>query len=214
MLGKGMDHVYDIEDVKDIGDALVEHCYQSGLIGYHCTKEKRPGFFKETGLELTNPKKKIDAFLEEFGGRLSERDLREVEHIFTAWLNCREHMDARTGKIWFCLTKSLVIQPGTELFFKYYGGEIIYWWLIEKGLVVERLLEQIGSPVVIELALDPSKLEYFGDWNLAKSMLSYYGLSVNPSLNQYDIEGYTKYPISPKDIIEVHSKDDFFEMNK
>lgn len=123
-------------------------------------------------------------------------------------------MESRIGRIWFCFTKSLVIEPGTELFFKYYGGEIIYWWLIRKGLEVERLLEQIGSPVVVEAALDPSKLEFFGDWNLAKSMLSYYGLSVNPSFNQYDIEGYAKYPIPPKEIIRVHSKDDFFEMNK
>lgn len=76
------------------------------------------------------------------------------------------------------------------------------------------MLEQLGSPVVVELRLDASQLEFFGDRNLAKSMLSYFGRSVNDSFNLYDIEGYAKYHFAPEQVVRVHPKDEFFNENK
>lgn len=202
--------VYDIAEVQAIGSALVGHCYHAGLIGYHCTKEKRPGFFKGHGLEVTEPERKIEAFLNEFGTHLSEGKLGEVRRKFAEWLNNKGQMKGRRGKVWFCLTRNLVVSSGTGRFFKYYGGEIIYWPFAGRDPEVEALLERIGSPVVVELSLDPAEMVYFGDDNLAKSMLSYYGASVNPSFDLYDIEGYSKIPLPPKRIVEVHPQPAFF----
>jgi hypothetical protein len=209
-----VDDVYEDPGVQEVGAALVRHCYRSGLIGYHCTKEKYPGFFREHGLEPTEPERRIEAFLDEFGGLLSENKLREVRTKFDEWLSQRGQMRGRRDKVWFCLTRNAVVGPGTERFFRYYGGEIIYWPFSGRDGEVEALLESIGSPVVVELSLDPSELEYFGDWNLAKSMLSYYGLSVNPSFNPHDIEGYMKVPLPPERIVQVYPQADFFEANK
>ena len=141
---------------------------------------------------------------------MSEGKLSEVKRKFAEWLNCKGQMRGRRGKVWFCLTRNLVVGSGTGRFFKYYGGEIIYWPFAGRDPEVEALLEQIGSPVVIELALDPTELVYFGDDNLAKSMLSYYGVSVNPSFDPYDIEGYAKVPLPPERIVEVHTQPSFF----
>jgi hypothetical protein len=208
---KSVEGVYNISDIRAIGSDLVKRCYESKLIGYHCTKEKHPGFFKEHGLELTDPERKVTAFLEEFGTQFSESKLGEVKRKFADWLDWAEQMMSRRGKIWFCLTRNAVMEPGTEMFFKYYGGEIIYWPFADRDTEVEALLERIGSPVVIELALDPSQLQYFGDDNLASSMLSYYGVSVNPSFNAYNIEGYAEVPLPPESIVEVHPQHEFFE---
>jgi hypothetical protein len=201
-------------DFVAFGSSLVSHCYRSGLIGYHCTKEKRPGFFKEHGLEPTDPERKVEAFLEEFGGRFTEEKLDEVKRKFTEWLSYKGQMRARAGKVWFCLTRNPVMGSGTGRFFKYYGGEIIYWPFAGRDPEVETVLERIGSPVVVELSLDPAEMVYFGDDNLAKSMLSYYGASVNPSFETYDIEGYAKVALPPGRVVEVHPQPAFFRANR
>ncbi len=76
------------------------------------------------------------------------------------------------------------------------------------------MLEVIGSPVVVELRLITSQLQFFGDRNLAKSMLRYFGRSINNSFNLHDIEGYARYHLAPEQIIRVHPKDEFFNENK
>ena len=213
MKAEWVDDVYDMPEVQAIASTLVGHCYRSGLVGYHCTKEKYPGYFKKYGLALTDPQKKVDSFLDEFGGRLSDSKLREVRVCYHEWLSNKKQMKARAGKVWFCLAKNLVVESGTERFFKYYGGEIIYRPFFERDNQMEAFLEGIGLPVVVEVKLDPSTLEFFGDLNLSKAVLSYYGLAVNPSFKSYDIEGYSKVPLSPELIIEVYSKPEFFKSN-
>lgn len=77
--GQWIDHVYETPAVREIGDLLVESCYQSGLIGYHCTKEKQPGYFLLNGLELTYAQRKIDSFLAEYGDRFAPNKLDEIK---------------------------------------------------------------------------------------------------------------------------------------
>lgn len=203
--------------IMDIGLDLVKSCYQFGLTGYHCTKEKHPGFFKKSGLSLCDPKERIDSFLNEFGSRFSNNKLRDIKQTFIDWLNLKKRIGNRSKRVWFCLTKGGVKQHGTEYFFKYYGGEIIYWpmliyWAKEKGVdpEVKKVLMEIGSPVVIETILEPSKMEFWGDSNLALSMLSYFGLLINRQFLPYDIDGYSIASISPEYIVDVHSKENFF----
>ena len=212
--GQRIDDVYKTSAVRELGELLVERCYQSGLIGYHCTKEKQAGFFLQHGLELTHAQRKIDSFLDEYGDRFGPDKLDEIKLKFKEWQNWEEQMTGREGKIWFCLTRRLVMNDGTERFFKYFGGEIIYWPFVERDHEVESVLEQIGSPVVIELRLDTSQLEFFGDDNLAKAMLSYFGKMVNHSFNLHDIEGYARCHLTPEQIVRVHPKGEFFNENK
>ncbi|HST22189.1 MAG TPA: hypothetical protein VLR90_13780 [Blastocatellia bacterium] len=212
--GQWIDRVYKTPAVQELGELLVESCYESGLIGYHCTKEKHLGYFLQRGLELTYAQRRIDSFLAEYGDRFTPSKLDEIKLKFEEWQNLEDHMAGREGKIWFCLTRRPVISDGTKWFFKYYGGEIIYWPFVEIDHEVESVLAQIGSPVVIELQLDTSQLEFFGDHNLAKSMLSYFGKTVNPLFNLQDIEGFAKCNLSPEQIVRVHPKDEFFNENK
>ncbi len=131
--GQWIDHVYETPAVRKLGDLLVESCYQSGLIGYHCTKEKHPGYFLQNGLELTHAQSKIDSFLAEYGDRFAPDKLDKIKLRFQEWQGWKEQMASREGKIWFCLSRRPVMSHGTELFFKYFGGEIIYWPFVERG---------------------------------------------------------------------------------
>lgn len=188
---------------------LIGHVYTEGLVGFHCSKEPRPGLFTETGLRLMDPEQSIDLFLQTYINQFSADARRRLEAGLHDWIMDQQHMRARANTVWFCLIRNSVVSSGTERFFKYFGGEIIYW-PFDKDTEILSVLEQIGRPVIVEALLSPDTIQFFGDDNLAKSCLSYFGRTINPGFHPYDIEGYSKSPIAPAQIIRVWEKEAFF----
>src|SRR5439155_3540011 len=58
-----IDH-FDYVTIDILGKELVECAYREGLVGFHCTKEPEPEYFKRTGLEITDPKRSVQRFLD------------------------------------------------------------------------------------------------------------------------------------------------------
>ena len=124
-------------------------------------------------------------------------------------------MRSREGKIWYCLTANAAISTGTRYFYRYFGGEIIYWPFKTKRKEGDEeilsVLERIGRPVIVEAFLMPNELQFFGDESLAESFLSHFGCTVNPEFFQLDKEGFTIKPLSPDHIVRVWETDVFFK---
>lgn len=196
-------------DLADIAQDLIRHAYTEGLVGFHCSKEPRPGLFTETGLRLMDPEQSIDHFLQTYKDQFPTDAQRRLEAGLRNWITDRRHMRARANKVWFCLIRDSVISSGTDRFFKYFGGEIIYW-PFDKDTEILSVLKQIGRPVIVEALLPPGTVQFFGDDNLAKSCLSYFGRTINPGFHPHEIEGYSTSPITPSQIICVWEKDAFF----
>ncbi len=197
-------------EILRIGEALIQNALESGLVGFHCTKEPTDGYFQSAGLDTTSPSHSIKRFLTQYGRLFSENTLNRIRKKLGQWQEEQNHMEARANKIWFCLTAHLVLNQGTDRFFTYYGGEIIYCPFLDEDSEVLEVLAAIGRPVVIEAYLDLSQLEFCGEQNLLKSFLSYCKRSVNPGFRAHDIEGYCEQPIPPDKIARVWDRSDFF----
>jgi hypothetical protein len=205
-----IEHIPIDTHLYPIAQGLLKHAYTDGLVGFHCTREPRPDHFAKSGLRLLDPEQSVREFLTEYQYRFSEGAYSRLTIVLHDWLSNRNQIDGRSGKVWFCLTSNSVAE-GTEYFFRYFGGEIIYWQFKFSDAEISAVLEQIGNPVVVEAKLSMDTLHCCGDDNFVKSCLSFYGRAVNPLFNLHNIEGYSTDPIAPTDIIRVWDKDEFFK---
>ena len=174
-----MDQIPLAHNFSEVADQLVQHVYAGGLVGFHCSKEPRPGYFRESGLRLMNPEQSITDFLTLYKDKFPPAAYLRLEIGLKEWLQ-HEQMKHRSEMVWFCLTRNIVSDNGTDSFFRYFGGEIIYWPFKRRDEEVSNILEQIGRPVVVEAILSMESLQCFGDDNFVKSCLSFYGKTVNP----------------------------------
>lgn len=113
--------------------------------------------------------------------------------------------------LWFCLTRHLVLDPGTESLFKYYGGEAIYVPFMRDPRVAP-LLEKLGEPVVVEVRISVRDLTVFREFALGRTLVSYSANSINPEFVVEDLEGYVSSNVPPSDIVAVHPHSDYLAM--
>ncbi len=194
------------EIVNEIGNA----CRSSGLTVYHCTKEKEKGYFEKNGLIPTDPEKRVNDFLQEYGHRFGSKR-RKVERILNDWLE-DPRIKYRRDLISFVASKKDVLDESDNWrFLKYYGGEIIYSPLIERedDSEFEHILESIGNPVYIEAKLDIGNINNDID-DISTLLLSFLGLFKNfsPCVSRVI---RTKYAVPPENIAKVWQKHEFEE---
>jgi len=139
--------------------------------------------------------------------QLVDDDLfRHIDAKLTDWQ--ANHTGTREKKLWFCLTRTLVLNSGTESFFKYFGGEAIYFAFLRDQRVAP-LLESIGEPVVVEVEIDVSVLTVSRKWAVGRTLVSHFASARNPNFFVEELEGYVSEDIPPQSVVAVHSYNDF-----
>lgn len=175
------------------------------ISGYHCTKEPRPGYYAEKGLRVLNLRDHIDEFLQAHAARMRSQLLKGFQDHYAWWT--KSDKGHREGMIWFCMSWHLVVNDGTDRFFKYFGGEALYWPFddrTEDGQQYLRFLESIGRGVVVEVAIPGQDLIYYKEFGLARDVLSHAARAVNPEFQIDPLEGHLTRNVLPDEVIAVH----------
>lgn len=178
---------------------------------YHCTKELHPGTFATGGLRTLSIERHISEML-----ALISRTAPDLENDFRRAFHRRRaefDMQYREGQIWFCLTRDLVVDEGTEDFFTYYGGEAIYRAL-SNGDRCLSVLASLGRPVVVEAAVPGSEMTISIELPFARALIGHYAQTINATFQPEGVEGYLRRSVSPSEILRVHERNEFFRLYK
>jgi len=187
-------------NIRKIANELESHLKQQRILGYHCTREPFAGFYQERGLRLTDVRQHQTEFLDNFGDRFSATEIRQIED---AWFNYFEEegqRHLRENLIWACLTRPNAPHDGTETFFRYYGGEVIFKPLLNMPKILDKLAK-IGCPVIVEIELPADELHINGPMSLA--LLSRYHRKIQSNAHISESEAYFRKSVPPSKIIRV-----------
>jgi hypothetical protein len=203
-----MDELYRHPSLRPVLEEIEEYIAKTPLAAYHCTKQLPERPYSTTGLRVLD-----------FGQHHSEvrelfRTHKEVspalfKRIDAGLADWRKHHTGRREKmLWLCVDRSMVFDHGTESFFKYFGGEAVYFAFM-KDPEVGPLLERIGEPVVVEVRISSRDLQVFEELAFARTLASHFASSVNPEFFIEGREGYLSKGIEPKDVVTVHQHSQF-----
>ena len=193
-------------NIREIANELESHLKQQCILGYHCTREPFTGFYKARGLRLTDVRQHQTEFLGSFGDRFSSIEITQIEE---AWLNYFERENKRNDRedqIWACLTRPNPPHDGTESFFQYFGGEIIFIPLMKMPVILDKLTK-IGCPVVVEIELRADELHING--SMSHAVLSRYHRTIRPDAYLSESEACFRKSVPPSKIIRVTPLDQF-----
>jgi hypothetical protein len=204
--------------LKPAIDQIEQYSLKNGLAVYHCAKELFPGKFATEGLRVLDHQRHVTEFLQYAMKEtlLDEREREEIEPILRTWRDGTTHEQARDGTLHFIHSRQEVCNWGAEKFFRYYGGESLYWpfgpwspsaadhWFL-------KILESIGVPVVVESRVAPSDLITGSQNSGADIVISYFARSVNPDFRPWEPFCLTKKSVSPAQIMSVTPLDSFVE---
>lgn len=119
---------------------------------YHCTKQLPERPLTTTGLRLLDFEQHHAELRELLRSRagVSRKLYAKIDAGLTHWQ--KDHGTGRKKRIWFCIDRSTVLNPGTEEFFQYYGGEAAYGkFLLHPDVLA--VFESLGEPIVVEFRI-------------------------------------------------------------
>jgi hypothetical protein len=198
-----MEDIVDEPRLIDIFADVKSHAVNHGLAGYHCTKQLPTSQFTSTGLRTLNFQDH-HAWFRNLIRKHPDVDNELYRHIdarLTYWQE--NHTGRRENMIWFCLTRTLVLDSGTKSFFKYFGGEAVYFAFMDDDRVAP-ILENIGEPVVVEAKIDIADLTVFREWAFGRTLVSHFAHSLNSNFFIEELEGYVSADIIPSSVIATH----------
>jgi len=198
----------DEDPIRPIAVKLHQYIYSNSVLAYHCTKEPKPGFYKSHGLRTLDRVAHQREFIKQYGHIFTEEELSIIEDAWKSYFDpCQDN--SRNRRIAFCFTPHLVINNGTGVFFRYFGGEAIFMPLKRHGSIMAKL-ERIGEPVVVVFPYQLDTSEQFTRFSVATTMLSHYHKTVRPDAMVMSKQGFRMSAVPRDEIISVMSRTEFF----
>lgn len=197
--------------IYDVALELEYFVRRNQLLVYHCTKEPHSGFFKENGLRCLNIQQHRKEFMVNHGHIFTDD---EREWILSRWNMefYRNQESARNDTIWFCFTPQPVLGSGAKLLLALFGGEAIYFPLLESPDIAFKL-STIGKPVIVEVAVTPDSLRTSYSMPFAMTTMTIFGNRHNSQIYKCICEGRVNRNIFPEQITRVVPKEVFFREN-
>jgi hypothetical protein len=124
-------------------------------------------------------------FLQRYRHRFTNDEVAEIEAAWHSRFVKGGQTPHRNGRIWFCLSRSLVRSEGTEPFFQYFGGESVFMPL-KRHEAISRKLKGIGNPVVVEVSIAGE--DERNHLTMAKEVLSVFHRSLRPDAHPWSAE--------------------------
>ncbi|MDP9194027.1 MAG: hypothetical protein M3P06_20215 [Acidobacteriota bacterium] len=161
-------HLLEDREIRDAAEELDSLIAVSRVRGYHCSKELERGLIQSRGLRPLSINEHLDEFLA-FIRTTAPHITDEFVRTYESW-RVNDQMEGREGRIWFCLSRDFVINGGTEGFFRYYGGEALYW-PFDEGSSCLAFLESLGRPVVVEVVVPADAFTRSSQLPFARTLL-------------------------------------------
>jgi len=188
-------------EISSVIERINEYCMHSMVIGYHYTRAI-PEDLLNSGLKPRSGEEIRRQFLEKFGSLFSEQQILNIKE---AWGRCYNEQirSVRDNRIYFNFTKSALGNRGAELLLKYYGGEQVYFHIVELSGVSE-VLASIGKPFIVRCKLIPSEVKSFLQYPWGEIAVSSYHRMVNPEAYPVDQDGCQFTSVPPERIELLH----------
>jgi hypothetical protein len=194
------DILADDRGLRRLGDELETYLRTQPIYAYHCSREPEPGYFHKHGLRLTNLQTHQEEFLARFGERFTSGEIADMREAWRRHFVQGGQVKYREGMIWFCLTRETAYSSGTEVFFKYFGGEAVFMPL-KRHPTIAKKLSQIGAPVVVEVRLPPGVASAHRPLSLP--LLSAYHRTRRTDACPWLAETHVRQPVLPADVVAV-----------
>lgn len=196
--------------LRRLAGELESYLQRSRLLAHHCTREPHPRHFQQQGLRPLTLSAHQDAFLRDHGDQFTAAEQAELRSRWAGYFG-HQQQKVRAGRLWFCLTPETVTSPGTEDFFRFFGGEALHKPL-DKASPLARKLGLIGQPAVVTVAVPGEALTVFSDYPeapLAILPLRAWFRERRGDTASLKAEGYLEQAVSPGDVLRVASPGDF-----
>ena len=204
----GESSVYEVSSVRGIAERFEKFVHANTVLGYHCTKEPKPGYFLNHGLHALDRESHQTEFLSLYGSHFSTEEREAIDDAWSSYFPGGQD-EGRNGRLWFCMSAHAVIHDHTSRFFEYFGGEAIWKPLLGHSDIAAKL-RTLGKPVVVEVRISPEELTTFRQLPFARDAFSHYHRQVNPSAFIDSLEGYISRCVTSQEIVRIVPKDDFF----
>jgi hypothetical protein len=194
--------------LRPVLEEIEEYVAKTPLAAYHCTKQLPEHPFAATGLRVLN----FDEHHAQIRNQLRNHKLftptlfKKLDKRLREW---RKHnSEHREKMLWVCVDRKLVFDPGAESFFKYFGGEAVYFSVMEDP-ELGPVFEQLGEPIVVEMRIASRDLQVTQELAFARTLVSHFANSINPEFFIEGREGYLSKAVGQRDIVAVHRHKDF-----
>ncbi len=191
-------------ELLDIARDLNAVCRAHGVVGYHYTRSFRERIATD-GLLARSGKEWRQEFLDRFGELFSIAQRQRLQRGWGEYFDSNQN-GALDGRVCFALTKAALKNGGATALLDHYGGEVIYM-PFTRDKEIAAILHSIGESMIVECALDTSRLSRFSGMPWGKVWLSTYHCSVNPGAHQQDYDVFSSSSIPASDVIAIQSID-------
>jgi len=189
------------DEIIGIIESINEYCMSNWIKGYHYTRADLDTIQSE-GLICRNSQQIHEAFLSKYSSRFDPEELvlmKECWSEFPKW----SRMSSRDHRIFFNVTTNAQCCGGADELLGIYGGEQIYFPLLQHEGIIQKL-RQIGAPQLVMFRTSGKKAEAIGLHNgWGKIACSSYHQMVNPQSSILDADCIVKDAIPAKDILTI-----------
>ena len=200
---KWIDEIVRHPVVRPVIEEIEAYVESVPLAAYHCTKQLAESPFAADGLRILDFDKH-HAYVRDMLCKhklVTPALFTKFDERLTYWKN--NQTGRRENQLWLCVDRSLVFDHGAESFFKYFGGEAVYFAMTDDP-DLGPLLERLGEPIVVEVRISSRELKVFQEFAFARTLVSHFAASVNPQFRIEGREGHLSKDIGPNDIVAVH----------
>jgi hypothetical protein len=190
--------------LRDTVRELDAVCESDGIVGVHYTRAEHDGLLTE-GLVPRSGAERRAQFLQEYGNRFSAAQRERLVAGWHAYFDDAQNR-IRDGRIWFNLTRVALSNGSADPLLSHFGGEVVYM-PFSRDSEIKSILSGIGSPLLVECALQTDSVRTFCQHPWGRTWLSSYHRSVNPAAHQWDVDLYTERPVRPDEILNIELVD-------
>jgi hypothetical protein len=199
MAEKHLGNIREIPAVASLIKDIDHFCSENMVIGFHYTRAI-PEDILTQGLQPRSGEEIRAQFLSRFGDMFTPVEISTIKAAWATYYDKRAR-SSRDHRIWFNFTRDALNNGGADLLLKYYGGEQVYFCIVELPGVGEKL-SSIGQPLIVKCALLPAEVRTSIDYPWGSIALSAYHRRLNHGAYQTDQDGRQSVPVPP-DRIEL-----------
>lgn len=161
-----LDEVLQDPQAFAVVGALQQHVEESGFVGFHYTRAF-PKHIRAEGLTACSGSDRRRRFLVEFGSRFNSEQRGRMCERWRSYFGEQQNT-ARDHRVFFAGSDNLNLIGSVGYLYGFYGGEAVNMPLTEESDIM-AILAEIGRPLVVSCALDPSDLRppYNNDYGRA-----------------------------------------------
>lgn len=194
------DELVEHRDVYALVRDINAFCATQRIIGIHYTRAVRASIIKD-GVLIRTGEEIRSAFIKEYGYLFTELELDSIKERWRNYFTVSQS-SVRDSRIFFNFTEMALENHGAEQLLGLYGGEQVSMCFDSSELIGQKL-GQIGEPLIVRCALDPSAVRTFDDMSWGKILISAFHVMINKNAYGEDRDAYQTIPVKPEDIIEI-----------